>query len=128
PDYVPGKNVAQIFACGAVIPEAIAAGQELTHEGVHANVISITSADRLFRGYQESLLTALRGPGFPHPGPLAAVVPERERSCPIVTVLDGHPHALAWVGGALGARVLPLGVSRFGESGTQPELYEACSI
>jgi pyruvate dehydrogenase E1 component len=128
PDYAPGENVAQIFACGAVIPDAIAASHELTREGVQANVINVTSADRLFRGYQESLLRALHGPGFPHPGPLVAVVPEAERSCPIVTVLDGHPHALAWVGGALGARVLPLGVTRFGESGTQPELYEACSI
>ncbi len=128
PDYAPGRNVAHIFASGAVVPEAIAASEELVREGVHANVINVTSADRLFRGYQESLLSALHGPDFPRPGPISSVVPETERSCPIVTVLDGHPHALAWVGGALGARVLPLGVSRFGESGTRPELYEACAI
>jgi pyruvate dehydrogenase E1 component len=128
PDYAPGRNVAHIFASGAIIPEALAASEELIHEGVHANVINVTSADRLFRGYQESLLSALRGPEFPRPGPISSVVPDAERSCPIVTVLDGHPHALAWVGGALGATVLPLGVSRFGESGTQPDLYEACSI
>lgn len=56
------------------------------------------------------------------------MIPEVDRAAPIVTVLDGHPHALAWVGGALGARVLPLGVTRFGESAALADLYRACAI
>jgi pyruvate dehydrogenase E1 component len=91
-------------------------------------VINVTSADRLYRGYQASLHAALRGEGAPDAGPLGAVILPGERGVPVVTVLDGHPEALAWVGGALGTRVLPLGVTRFGESGTRDELYGACSV
>jgi pyruvate dehydrogenase E1 component len=41
----------------------------------------------------------------------------------IVTILDGHPAALAWVGAVHGQRVVPLGVDRFGQSGDIPDLY-----
>jgi pyruvate dehydrogenase E1 component len=128
PEYRPGANVVQILASGAVLPEAVAASQALREEGVLANVINVTSADRLYRGYQESLHAALRGPAFPTAGHLGTVLPGDERRAPIVVVLDGHAHALAWAGGALGTRVLPLGVSRFGESGYREDLYQACAI
>jgi pyruvate dehydrogenase E1 component len=39
---------------------------------------------------------------------------------PIVALLDGHPHTLAFLGG----RVTCLGVQRFGQSGDIAELYE----
>jgi DNA-binding transcriptional ArsR family regulator len=41
----------------------------------------------------------------------------------LVTVLDGHPATLAWLGSATGRRVNPLGVDRFGQSGDIPDLY-----
>ena len=41
----------------------------------------------------------------------------------LVTVLDGHPAALGWLGSAAGRRVYPLGVDRFGQSGDVPDLY-----
>lgn len=126
--YAPGENVVHILASGAVVPEAIEAASTLLAEGVFANVINVTSADRLYRGYQASLHAALAGSGFPDAGPLGEIIPRAERTAPIVTVQDGHPHALAWVGGAIGARVFPLGVTRFGESGTRDDLYRACAI
>ena len=127
-DYAPGENVVQILASGAPLPEALAASEHLRAEGVYANVIDVTSADLLYRGYQASMHAAIEGAGFPKAGPLRRVIPEGESHVPIVTVLDGHPHALAWVGGALGARVYPLGVTRFGESGSRDDLYRACAI
>jgi pyruvate dehydrogenase E1 component len=127
-DYLPGRNVVHIFASGAVIPEAIAAVEALRAEGVCANLVNVTSADRLYRGYQASVVQSVHGEGFPHAGPLSSVVTEQDAHCPIVAVLDGHPQALTWIGGALGTRVLPLGVTRFGESGTRDDLYRACSI
>jgi pyruvate dehydrogenase E1 component len=128
PDYTPGRNVVHIFASGAVIPEALAAAKALRAEGVCANLVNVTSADRLYRGYQASVVESVRGVGFPHAGPLAGLVTDQDAHCPIVAVLDGHPQALSWIGGALGTRVLPLGVTRFGESGTRDDLYGACSI
>ena len=41
----------------------------------------------------------------------------------IVTVTDGHPEALSWIGGVLGHRVKPLGVEHFGQSGSLPDLF-----
>ena len=43
----------------------------------------------------------------------------------LVTVLDGSPGALSWLGGVLGMRVSPLGTDRFGQTGDLPDLYRA---
>jgi pyruvate dehydrogenase E1 component len=43
---------------------------------------------------------------------------------PLVTVLDGHPHTLAFLGGVHGVPVSCLGVQSFGQSGDIGELYE----
>ncbi len=46
--------------------------------------------------------------------------------CPgaaLVTVLDGHPATLSWLGAVAGHRVVALGVDRFGQSGDIPDLY-----
>ena len=41
----------------------------------------------------------------------------------LVTVLDGSPAALSWLGGVSGHRVSPLGTDRFGQTGDLPDLY-----
>ena len=41
----------------------------------------------------------------------------------LVTVLDGHPATLSWIGSVGGHRPYPLGVTRFGESGDIIDLY-----
>ena len=46
----------------------------------------------------------------------------------LVTVLDGHPATLAWLGSASGRRVYPLGVEHFGQSGDIPDLYREHQI
>ena len=43
---------------------------------------------------------------------------------PIVTLVDGHPHTLAFLAGAAGAPISCLGVQNFGQSGDISELYE----
>jgi pyruvate dehydrogenase E1 component len=45
-----------------------------------------------------------------------------------VTVVDGASHALAFLGGCLGMRSVPLGVDRFGQCGSQPDLYTAYDV
>ena len=47
---------------------------------------------------------------------------------PVVSVLDGHSHALAFLGGALGVPQLPLGVDHFGQSGARGDLYRHYGI
>ena len=50
---------------------------------------------------------------------LSALAPD----APLVTVMDGHPATLSWLG-AGGRAVYPLGVDRFGQSGDIPDLYK----
>ena len=98
---------------GALVPEALAAADMLADEaGVAAEVVCITSADLLFRSFQ-----ARAGPRRRRSRDARAAVPARR---PIVALLDGHPHTLAF----LGPRIACLGVHRFGQSGDIAELYE----
>ncbi len=49
-------------------------------------------------------------------------------SAGLVTVLDGHPATLSWLGSVGRHRVLPLGVTRFGQSGDVQDLYSAYEL
>lgn len=125
--YEPEENVVNVFAMGAVVPEAIAASEELRAEGIMANVFAVTAAGRLYR----SLATARRAlrPGQPgEASHLERLLEPRERRAPVVTVADGHSHALAFIASALGGRAIPLGVDAFGESGTRADLYRKMAI
>ena len=59
---------------------------------------------------------------------LESLLSPAELGLPVVTVIDGASHALAFVGSALGTRTVPLGVDRFGQTGSQPEVYEEYGI
>ena len=50
------------------------------------------------------------------------------RDARLVTVMDGHPLALSWLGSVRGQRVVPLGIESFGQSGDIPDLYRAYRI
>ena len=105
-----------LFAVGAMVPSALEAARQLAERGAFASVIVVTSPDRLYRGLRE-----------PRPY-LESLVGADEEDVPVVSVLDGHSHALAFVGGALGVPQLALGVDTFGQSGTRPDLYRHYGI
>ncbi len=108
----PNAELAIAFA-GAVAPEARAALEAVREDIPGAGLLCVTSADRLHadwraRGAGSHLARLLR--------PLAA-------DAALVTVLDGHPASLGWLGAVRGLRTHPLGVTRFGQSGDIPDLY-----
>jgi pyruvate dehydrogenase E1 component len=118
----PGAPQVSLVASGAVLPEVLAAAQELADEGVAAHVVDVTSLDRLYGAWQRTLRQAIRTATTPSvPGALRAVLPDRT---PVVTVHDASSHAMAWIGSALGVPAVPVGVDQFGQSGTVAELYE----
>ena len=126
-EYQPGVNVVHILACGAMVPEAAEASRQLLEEGVMANVINVTGPGPLYRRFQQLVGDTIKSkPQLSEF--MADVIPMEDRSAPIVTVIDGHPHSLAWVGSALNTPTLPLGVTNFGQSGTPPELYQEHEI
>ena len=110
---VRSDNQVHIWATGAMVPQAIKASEELRLDGVFASVYNCLSPDLVYRSWQAGV-AAGRRPGRGEP--------------PVVTVLDGHPLALAWVGSMLGVHALPLGVTQYGQSGTPAELYREFGI
>ncbi len=114
PGHRPSENAVEIWATGIVVPEALRAAEELRLDGIGASVVNCVSPDLVYRRWQAA------GGSRTAEGP--AALPRRS-GAPVVTVIDGHPSALAWVGSMLGVRAWPLGVSRYGESGTHADLY-----
>jgi len=118
-----------LACCGAIVPETLAAAEQLAEEeGVEALVLCLSSPDRLYRKWQAGRTDPLRG-GTARRSHLESLVLPDERGLPVVTVLDGASHALAFVGTALGSRrSVALGADRFGQTGSQPELYAEYAI
>jgi pyruvate dehydrogenase E1 component len=128
PDHSISDTV-QIFSGGIMIPEAIEAARRLHDEGVAANVINVTSADRLFGALRYARRAQLRDAHAPLDlGHLAELLPLEERRAPVVTIQDGASHSLAFIGSVFGVPVVPLGVDEFGQSGSRQALYETTGI
>jgi pyruvate dehydrogenase E1 component len=117
--------VVHLASAGAVVPEVLAAARVLEDEGVRARVLDLTSPDRLFRGWRNrvrhAVTTAMLPPALP--AAWAALFPPGTEGAPIVTVHDAAPHSLAWLGSVHGARVAPMGVENFGQSGALGDVY-----
>ena len=123
-----GTPMVHLAASGAVLPEVLAAAAELADEGIAANVVDVTSADRLYRAWQRTLRQGVRTATVPSiPGALRSAFGGAASGvrAPIVTVHDAASHTLSWLGSALGVPAVSLGVDGFGQSGTVTDLYRA---
>jgi pyruvate dehydrogenase E1 component len=124
----PGPNCQVVVAyTGAVAPEAIQAVGLLAEDRRDIGLLAVTSADRLNAGWTAAQRARERGlvHARSHIEKLLADVPSH---CGIVTVLDGHPATLAWLGAVHGHRVRPLGVEHFGQTGSIADLYRHYGI
>ena len=111
------KPAVTIAAMGAVVTEALLAADRLDQVGVAADVVCVTSPDLLFRA-----LRARQGRQADQSWILDQVFPAK-RAAPLVTVLDGHPHTLAFLASVQGVPSALLGVSGFGQSGSLEQVY-----
>jgi len=127
-DYDPRTNVVNIFASGVMVPEAIKASTMLKEQNIFANVINVTSPDLLYQGFYLTRNLNMKDHDTRAACHVATLIPPRERRVPLITVMDGHPHALSFLGSIFGAEVLPLGVIQFGQSGSQKDLYNHYDI
>ena len=117
----PGTGPAvTIAAMGAMVPEALTAADRLA-----------AARARRRRRLRDQPRPALRRSGGARragAGGSTARVDHRpafpaRRAAPLVTVLDGHPHTLAFLAGVNGVRAAHLGVTRFGQSGDLDSVY-----
>ena len=121
----PGPQTeAAIVFTGAVAPEALAAWESLSEDMPGLGLLNVTSPDLLHRGWSARHAGRWKGPQKDTAAShaeylLSALAP----GAGLVTILDGSPGALSWLGAVNGMRVSPLGTDRFGQTGDLPDLY-----
>jgi pyruvate dehydrogenase E1 component len=121
-DPAPAAEAA-IIAMGAVMPEALAAWDELSADIPGLGLLSVTSPDLLHRGWTAA--QASRWAGQRTPSHIERLLACLAPNAGLVTLCDAAPASLSWIGGVLGQRVAPLGVDRFGQTGNLADLYAA---
>src|ERR1700761_7327891 len=125
----PGPNAEVIVAyTGAVAPEAIEATGFIGESRRDVGLLAITSVDRLHSGWTSARQLRSDRRGVAHLSHIEKLLAPLPRDCGIVTVIDGHPAALGWLGSVRGHRVEALGVEHFGQTGTIADLYRAYGI
>ena len=118
----PGPNADVVIAYqGTVAPAAIEAAGRIGNDRRDVGVLAVTSADRLHADWASARRSRLehRRAESNVERLLAGLPPH----CLLVTVIDGHPATLSWLGGVAGHRVVPLGVDRFGQTGRIADLH-----
>ena len=109
--HPPAEEQVTLVGVGAVVPEVVAAAELLSSQGVTAGVVCLTSPDLIFRSAQ--------GRG----SDISSVLFPAEHPASLVTVMDGHPHTLAFLAGLRGDRTINLGVTEFGQSSGLEDAY-----
>ncbi|HVI86774.1 MAG TPA: transketolase [Dongiaceae bacterium] len=116
-----GAELAIVYT-GAVAPEAATAMGELLGRFPGAGLLAITSADRLNAGWKAAQTARQHGDQTALSSIEELLMPLSAKAR-LVTVLDGHPTTLSWLGSVYGHNVQALGVEHFGQTGTIPDLY-----
>lgn len=112
------KDDVVLVGAGAVMPNLCEAAETLDIHGVKAGIVNVTSPSRLFQ--------AMRARDSLEPGPGTAILGQlfpTAHPAPLITVLDGHPHALSFLAGVRGDRTRTLGVTEYGQSSSLPEAH-----
>lgn len=112
-----------IVASGPVITEAVEAHQQIVEDIPGAGLLVVTSPGRL----QDDWIEGVNN-GHSERAHVRRLLAPLSPDAGLVTILDGHPSTLAWLGSVARHRVAPLGVSRFGQSGDVQDLYRAYAL
>jgi pyruvate dehydrogenase E1 component len=121
----PGARLAIAYQ-GPVAAEAEAAHAALTDEVPGLGLLAVTSPDRLHAGWLAA--ERARREGRAVEATIERLLKPLAPDAALVTVLDGHPATLGWLGAVRGMRVQALGVDRFGQTGDIPALYRAYGL
>ena len=122
----PGAELAIVYQ-GVVAPQALAVYEQILEDIPEAGLLAVTSADRLNAGWQAAQHSRCDGSSEERSAVEELLAP-LARDARLVTVLDGHPATLAWLGGVYGHRVQALGIEHFGQSGDLTDLHRVYRI
>lgn len=109
---------ATIVAMGALVPEALAASERLAAQGTPVDVVCVTSPGLLYEALQGRNGQIQDAPSWI----LGQILPP-DRAVPMVTLIDGHPHTLAFLAGVHQVKSRNLGVDSFGQAGDMDDVY-----
>lgn len=124
----PGPNAELVIAyAGAIAPEAIEAVGLMAGERRDIGLLAITSADRLNAGWTAAQRARERGLSHARCH-VEHLLDEVAQDAALITVIDGHPATLAWLGSVRGQRTRSLGVEHFGQTGRIADLYRHFGI
>ena len=124
----PGPNCDVVFAYqGAIAPEAIRAAGLIGEARRDVGVLAVTSADRLNAGWTAAQRARTRGIANAH-SLAERLLTGLPPHCKLVTVIDGHPATLSWLGSVSGHQAVSLGVEHFGQTGTIGDLHRHYGI
>jgi pyruvate dehydrogenase E1 component len=121
-----GSTPLAIAYVGAIAPEVMTSVMGLMEVYPGLGVMAVTSPDRLFNDWRAT--TAERTPQSQRLSHVETLLSKLAPDAGIVTVLDGHPLTLGWLGSVQRNPVEALGVARFGESADLPDLYRKHGI
>jgi pyruvate dehydrogenase E1 component len=117
----PGAEAALVYS-GALAPEAFAAWEALKDDVPGLGLLAITSPDLLHRGWS-ARRRGRWGAGSSAPSHVERLLAPLAAHAGLVTLIDAAPASLSWLGGVRGQKVSPLGVERFGQTGSLEALY-----
>ena len=117
------EYLVHLVTTGVMVPEALAAADQLELEGIPTNVINLTCSRRLYEAWQAWTRGEQQAGN-----PFDWLIPPNERHAPLIIINDGASHAHAWLGSVFGMPAISLGVDAFGQSGRQQDLYQAMGI
>jgi pyruvate dehydrogenase E1 component len=119
----PGPNCEVVIAYqGAVAPEAIKAAGMIGQGRRDVGVLAVTSADRLNAGWTAAQRARAYG-NKDASSHIETLLKDLPRNCVLITVIDGHPATLSWLGGVWGHQTISHGVEHFGQTGSISDLY-----
>jgi pyruvate dehydrogenase E1 component len=117
----PGARLAIAYQ-GALAPEALAAHEAVREDHPGAGLLAVTSADRLHRDWTAAGRSRWVN-GQRRTAHIEALLAPLSAEAGLVTLIDGSPGTLSWLGSVRGQRLRALGLETFGQTGDLPDLY-----
>ena len=122
----PGANPHIIIVYqGVIANEVVEAVSMLGERFKDIGILSVTSSDNLFHEWKNTSSSFSSQKAHSHIETLLSSVPKDTK---LITVIDGHPMTLSWIGSVYGHKTITLGVDRFGQTGNVKELLTEFAI
>ena len=115
-----------IVFSGVIAPEVIEAAEKMQDDEINISILSVTSNDRLYKNWKQSHKD--KSQGINNKSRIEKLFENTCDESVIITINDGHSSTLGWIGGAVGKKIISLGVDEFGQSGNLKDLYKYYSL